>query len=261
MNILSRTNIVHEIRALIENSRPEDWEFTIKELLEIGRRMGSEEGDLLIDNYPSLLQLYNIASQHYEFYILSAEEEEVKKLLRIAAGNIFNFTNFAGLFGKQAYDRVEDMFSYIDFSSCHRFVLVGCGALPVTIFQVHDHTKTPKLIALDIRTEAIETLKMITKKFNLNRIQPVQSAGQDFDFTDADVIYIANLVSPKKQVLEQIAATAPEHVQIIVRDPYSIGRLWTENATRTLNSRFEIMGRGKPGPAYFSRDVFLKLSF
>jgi len=260
MKSLSRKKIVCEIQELIESSKSDDWKHVMEMLLEIGSRMGPEEGDHLIDNYPNLLEYHNIAAKHYETYILKAEDEEVNKLLQTINGNVFNFTNFAGLFGKQAYDRVNDMFNYIDFSSCQRFVLVGCGALPVTIFQVHDNTTTPDIIGLDIRTEAIETLEMIVEKFDLKRVQPIQCSGQEFDYNDVDVVYIANLVTPKEQVLERIATTASKNVQIIMRDPYSIGRLWTEHGTEKLDSKFEIIAYGKPGPAYFSRDVFLRIA-
>src|SRR5262249_17215701 len=59
--------------------------------------------------------------------------------------------------------------------------------------------------------------------------------GAQYDYSDADVIFVANLVRPKQAVLTRILHTAPDHVRIILRDLYSLGLLWAEEGAAALD--------------------------
>ena len=252
--------LVSRIENLFEASGPEDSRGVVDALVEIGKEMGPMDGTRFISHHPHLLGFRGVAGAHYENLILKSEQAEAETLLAAEAGDGFDFTGLAGVFGKRTYDRVRDMFDHVDFSACRRFVLVGCGALPATMFHVHDMTDVPEILGLDTRAQAIEALKRITRKFGLTRIRPVLGSGEEFDFQGSGVVYVANMVSPKKRVLERIVATAPENVQIVLRDPYSLGRLLTERGTERLDPRLEVVCEGKPEPAYLSRNVFLRRS-
>lgn len=259
-----RNDHEHELVSRIENlfdpGEARDARGVVDALVEIGKEMGPTDGARFISHHPHLLGFRGAAGAHYENLILQAEQAEAETLLAAEAGDSFDFTDLTGVFGKRIYDRVSDMFDHVDFSGCRRFVLVGCGALPATMFHVHDMTDVPEILGLDTRAQAIEALKRITRRFGLTRIRPVLGNGGEFDFQGSGVVYVANMVSPKRQVLERIVATAPENVQIILRDPYSLGRLLTELGTERLDPRLEVVGEGTPEPAYLSRDVFLRRS-
>lgn len=53
------------------------------------------------------------------------------------------------------------------------------------------------------------------------------------------------MVTSKSAILSRIADTAPENVQVIVNEPYSLGVLWEEPVEPNLDPRFEVFARGK----------------
>lgn len=231
----------------------------IEKLLSIGTTMTKAQGEKFMDdNHPELLEISHLARTHYNDYILESEDEQSKVLLSGIESEKFKYRKTANEFGSQAYSRVNDIFKNIDFSKCKKFTMVGCGTLPVTMFQVFEHTKVPEIVSIDVREEAVSTVKRIVEKYQMNRINPLLASGDAFDYSDSDVVYIANMVSPKKRVLERVIETARPTVQIVVRDPYSIGRLWTERGVDVFDERYEITEYGKLSPAYFSQDIFLR---
>jgi hypothetical protein len=258
MSQLEHSAAVQTMEDIFASARTNPSYPVIEKLLALGGTMTQEEGDRFIDDNPELFDLSSLAIQHYNEYILAAEDEQAEQLLSCAKPENFAFEKTANQFGQQAYNRVSDIFGQLDFSNCQRFVMVGCGVLPVTMFQVLDQTGVPEIIGLDVRPEAIQTLESIVEKYDMKRVKPLLMSGDDFDFSGTDIVYVANMVSPKKQVLDRVFETAAPTVQIVMRDPYSIGRLWTERGTDSLDERFEVLGHGKPAPAYFSRDVFVK---
>ncbi|MEM1075919.1 MAG: methyltransferase domain-containing protein [Pseudomonadota bacterium] len=220
--------------------------------------MTPSEGDQFVDDTPELHEISKLAANQYNDYILRSENEEVASLLTAEHRRESGLGNAVNEFGKQAYSRVDGLFDRFDFEDCRRFVLVGCGSLPVTMFQVLDNTNVPEIVGLDIRPDAVQSANAIFEKDGLNRAKAVQSDGHSFDYAGADIVYVANMVSPKLRVLERILETASETVQIVLRDPYSFGRLWTERGEDALDERFEVLDYGPPSPAYFSRDVYIR---
>ena len=157
----------------------------------------------------------------------------------------------------RTYNRVREMFDRVDFSGCRQFVMVGCGRLPVTMFHVHDRTESTDIVGLDVVPEAVDTAREIAARFGYARVGTELCEGQAYDYRDAQIVFITNMISSKAAVLSRIAETAPPEVRIIVREPYSLRRLWSESGERSLDPRLEITGRGSNN-ATLSRDVYLK---
>ena len=65
------------------------------------------------------------------------------------------------------------------------------------------------------------------------------------------------MISAKAAVLTRIAESAPADVLVVVREPYSLRRLWSESGERSLDPRLEIVGKGSTNRT-LSRDVYLK---
>lgn len=257
---VGRKMSVQEINNILNSEKTDSSRLIIERLLSLGATMTSEQGEKLIDDHPELVAISSIATKHYNNYILQSEDGQSKDLLSDVQVKCFEFGRTANQFGNQAYTRVNDIFKYVDFSSCKNFTMVGCGALPVTMFQVFENTEVPEIISMDIREEAIQTVRHIVEKYQMSRIKPLLESGDIYDYSNSDVIYVANMVSPKKEVLDRIIKTAKPTAQIVVRDPYSIGRLWTERGVDKLDNRYEIIEYGEPSSAYFSQDIFLRLN-
>ena len=135
--------------------------------------------------------------------------------------------------------------------------MVGCGPSPVTIFQVHDRTEIPDILALDVAPYAIERVRALIEHFGLSRMRAEVCDGREFDYGSAEIVLVANMVSPKAAVVSRIADTVPLAAQIAVRDPCGLGVLWADSASQTLDPRLEVIGKGHPGLS-LSRDVYIK---
>jgi hypothetical protein len=236
-----------------------DCERNMPALLALGREIGAEAGDALIDRHPRLSDLAPAASRQYFEYIWKHERAESAALLAQEQLPDFRYSGLAGKFGRHNYDRVRDMFVVVDFNAARCFTMVGCGPVPMTLYHVHDKTSVADLVALDTDSEAIDTVASTARHFDLSRITAHASAGEAFDYSGTEVIYVANLVRPKQLVLRRIADTAPRGAVIVLRDPYSLGRLLTERGTDDLDARLTITGRSDPEFGHFSRHVFLRL--
>ena len=259
MNSDLRDATIARIGALFGSDMQIDSDRAMAQLLELGRNIGPAFGDELIDDNPGLLALAPTAARHYYNNITRHEFAEAEALLLRRGNGQFRYADVAQTFGKHNYDRVRDMFDVVDFQSCRQFVLIGCGPLPMTLYHVHDRTKVPELIAVDLNAASIDLVKRTAQAFSLARVATRETAGEAYDFSGADVIYVANLVRPKKEVLRRIADTAPRHAVIVLRDPYSLGRLLTERGADYVGDRYTVVRVTEPETAHFSRHVFLRL--
>ena len=102
----------------------------------------------------------------------------------------------------------------------------------------------------------MRSVETLAAWLNSDRLRALQFDGTQYDYSDADVIFVANMVTPKQVVLARILDTAPHHVRIILRDPYSLGLLWAQEGGAVLDPRLSIIARGA-GSRFLSRDLFL----
>lgn len=216
-------------------------------------------GDQLIDENQALLRYSPVATACYRSYVLSAEDAEVQRLLGASGDQGAGASGLFSNFGKTTYDRVADMFERLSFCNCERLVVVGCGAFPATNLQIVERTNVQQVVGLDVRPQAIRRARQIQDTFGIDRLSFEACDGQSYNFSDASIVYITNMVEPKSAVLQRIAETAPEDVRIIVRDPYSLGRLFTQRGTDNLNDQLIVAGFGPPEEAFLSRNVYLQL--
>jgi hypothetical protein len=195
----------------------------------------------------------------YQRYIVEMENLEIEKLLSREDSPVGSFPEVAGRAAMMAYERVSDIFKHTNFEGCSKFVLIGCGQLPITALHVMDQTNVENIVCLDVSAAAIEAVNKLQQKFGWSRLKAMACNGLEYDFSDADIVYIANMVSPKHPVLSHVTETAPKHTQIIVREPYSLGQLWAEKAEQHFGPNIQVTARGR-GSRYLSRDVFIQLS-
>lgn len=244
---------------LVENAllaaRRGDARGSIQALVELSETIDENEGAALAAAHGTKSEAFTLA---YREWILALEADEVNRTLSDAEKDAaVSYRDVACADGAAAYDRVADLFDYVDFQPGSHFVLVGAGELPMTALHVHDKSQVGRIECLDTRREAVEKVDAFGKWMNYDRLVGTLSDGSAHDYSQADVVFIANMVSPKAQVLSRVLDTAKPRTQIILRDPYSLGLLWAEEGASTLDERVEIAAVGA-GSRFLSRDLYLR---
>jgi hypothetical protein len=230
----------------------------IAEISRLAKAAGEDACGTLLAEHPELFDHKPALTRANFERVCQSDRLAVEKLLEIRPSGPAVIGDLLGSRERLAYDRVSDMFENVDFSRCSRLVMVGCGALPSTIFHVYDKTEVREIVGLDIRPVAIEAVSALVERFGSSRVKAELCDGRAFDYAGATVVFVANMVSPKAAVLARIADTAPTDVQIVLREPFSLGRLWADSGEQGLDPRLEVVGRARPsGYVALSRDVFL----
>ncbi len=237
------------------------WSEAVDQLLVAARAVTPEQWARLEAECPGTHGLGLRLRPHYGRYLRLRELAEVPALLdrpadlaaRLAISGSHDFT-------RSAYARVVGMFEQVDFTNCRRFVMVGCGPLPVTILHVVHRTSVAEAIGLDVDEQALELAGRLIGRLGMGRVRIIGRNGLAYDFRDADVIYVANMVVSKKAVLERVAQTARVGTQVVVRDPVAVGHLLAESSEDIPDPRFAVVAQGMADPVFLSKDRYLRLS-
>ena len=246
-----------ELVGLLESSNDRQPAEVIRGIRELAVAMGLDVGEALLDTYPELFAYGPTLTQTYRRHVHAQDEAEVSRLLKQDLHGQVAFRDAASQQAVRHYDRLSEVFTWIDFRDQCRLVMVGCGTKPFSIFHFHDKTSIPEIVGLDVDPEAIEATTSLAAKLGYERVRAEQCDGREYDFAGAQSVYVASMVSLKTAVVSRIADTAPEDVQIILWEPYSLGRLWAERAESDLDPRLEVVGRGSAS-AHLSRDVLVR---
>ena len=245
--------VPHEVVAALSRGRGGDAAGAIAAMADLATRMSESDAAILVRT------LGDTAAEFARFYvdlILGHEAAEAQAVLACAPRPGLCYRDVASHEGAASYDRVADMFTHVDFSNCRHFVLVGAGELPVTALHVHDRTEVAHIDCLDTRPEAVRSVEALATWLASDRLRGLGFDGAQYDYSSADVIFVANMVRPKQAVLARILDTAPDHVRIILRDPYSLGLLWAEEGGAALDPCLSIVTRGADS-RFLSRNLFL----
>ena len=194
----------------------------------------------------------------YGRYACSKELVEANALLARRTGIAGLADGEGGDFAGRSYARVRDLFEHIDFSACRALVMVGCGPLPVTLLHIAERTHVPWLIGLDLDPEAVTSARDVCRGLGLDRVEIRESEGCAFDYCNADVVYIANLVRPKRPVLCRVAETIRPGARVVVREPSAAGELLSERGADPSDPRWRVVGRGPEDPRFLSYHLFLE---
>lgn len=253
MHQLFQPNIIESIKSIILQNISAHQK--IEKIVGIANSISPE----LIESVIDLLNIETIACnqlrQIYNEYILDMEASEMNSILQ--SDEIFDsFIKIAGASGKDAYDRVSEIFNSLKLNENMNVVMVGCGQLPVTAIHFAEKCSAIKITCLDVISHSIGLAKKLTSKLNLKNIDFVLTSGDVYDYKECDIIYVANMVTPKIDVIKQIARTAIKRPQVIVREPYSLGIAWADQCEPNIPSDMQVIAYG-PGSRYLSRDVHL----
>lgn len=253
------SNLKKSLERLVASLPDREPADVIVEISKLAAMAGNDACEALLADHPELFEARAILTDANFRRIRQQDVVAVEKLLRLRPERPFVIRDLLNASGKDTYDRVSDMFAHVDFRQCRRLVMVGCGPNPSTIFHVYDKTRIPEIIALDMLPFAIEATGALVEQLKLSRVKTELCEGSAFDFARADIVFVANMVSPKAAVLARIADTAPADVQIVLREPHSLGRLWAESGEQELDPRLEVIAEARPSDRVaLSRNLFVR---
>lgn len=259
MSQLETNHWKEDLERLLNSSLDRNPGDLITDLCDLASAMGYDDAEALLDAHPSFFDHAPALTRRNYQRVLTKDTAEAQHILQQDIVKPTPFRDVASKAVAVTYDRVGDMFDQIEFSDCHRLVMVGCGSVPTTIFHIHDKTTIPEIVGLDIVPEAIEMSRTLTEWLGYSRVRTELHNGLSYDYSQAQIVFVANMVSPKASVVSRIADTAPDNVQIIVREPMSLGRLWAEGVDKNLDPRLEVTRKGRAGGfGAVSRDLYLK---
>jgi len=194
----------------------------------------------------------------YAGYVQRQEAREARDLLDRGADGGCLERGEGGDFAGRSYARVADLFERVDFRACREFVMVGCGPLQVTLLNVAARTRVPRLIGLDMDESSVRCAREVCERLRPSRIDIQLKHGHNYDYTGADVVYLANLVRSKVSVLAHVAEQVRPETQVIVREPFGAGALFAERGVSRQDPRLKPLADGPGDPRFLSRHVFLE---
>jgi hypothetical protein len=246
-----------ELSQILKFCQERDPTELIDQLCRLAQAMGDEAAEALLSAHPDLFDYKPALTQAFYRRVVRKEIAEARRLLEGPLNAATPFVDVASKPVLRAYHRVGGMFEVLDFSACRLAVMVGCGYVPETMFHLHDRTNVPDIVGLDIDNEAVETARKLASRFGYSRVRAELSDGGVYEYAGAQVICITNMVSPKHAILSRIVETAPEEVRIVVRDPFSLRRLWSESSENPLHPELEVFAKGERNST-LARDVYLR---
>jgi hypothetical protein len=150
-----------------------------------------------------------------------------------------------------SYARMEDAVKLVDFSTCRRLVVMGCGRAPCSLFYLHDWTEVECLVGIDRDRQSLELAQQLVDGFGLRRVRIVEADACELDYGEFDVIYWGPFAMPRRNVMEQVVATARSDSVVILRDPFFTGTLLFEPMAGSLNPRLTICADSAAFPGRF----------
>lgn len=238
---------------ILESSHGRDATELMTELRKLAAVMGRSAGDALLDANTRFFDYRPALTQARHEMVVNNELGQIRCLRQSST----SFAKMVNAYLSGIYDRTGDLLDQLDLRNCRCVVVVGCGWIPATLFYFHDRTGIPELIGLDVTADAVATSNELARRLGYTRARTEVQDGGSYDYGRTQIVYIVNMVSSKSAVLSRIADTAPDDVQVIVGEPYSLGRLWSEAVEPTLDPRFEVASRG-PERATLSRALLLR---
>lgn len=123
----------------------------------------------------------------------------------------------------------------VDFSN-KKFLMVGSGPFPETLFFICNHYKVSETFGLDSNQEAIKNAEKVLQIMSPNnKIKLINSTAQNFDFSCTDIVFMANGLRNKEDTLDQVYTTSPDNINVILRNPINLAGLLYEDVNDYLS--------------------------
>lgn len=117
----------------------------------------------------------------------------------------------------------------LDFNG-KKFLMVGCGPFPETLCFVSNHYKVSEIYGMDSNLEAIKNAEKILQIISLhNNMKLIHLEAQNFDFSRIDIVFMANGLRNKSDILDQVYKTSHNNIEVITRNPINLAGLLYED--------------------------------
>ena len=162
-------------------------------------------------------------------------------------------------YNKNFYNDISNEFKGLDkYMKCaKKFIMVGCGSFPITLFSVCEKYNKLNVTGIDSSPEAIINAKELKNKLSYKNLFFEIIDGINYNYKDMDTIFIANLVIPKTKVLKRVAMTCHSGTKILLRIPIMYGSLLSEDINYTSMNSFKLVDTIEPSQN--TDDVLYKL--
>lgn len=239
---------------LAESNAP--WRQAMTEFVDFAAQVTPNDWEQFVAETPQIMDWQPRLAPIYSTYIRAQEVSEAESLLSGSeAGAALKLQDG---FARHAYDRVRDLFDFVDFGRCRRLVMVGCGSLPVTLLHIRDRTDVPEMIGLDTDSRAVDLVNRQVELFGMSGIRAQCSDGRHYSYEEADVVYVANLVAPKAAVLKRVADTLADGACVVLRDPFCAGELLAEKGRSSADPRLRATGEAGKDGHFLSKHVYFE---
>jgi len=190
-----------------------------------------------------------------QYYLRSIESLQS---ISIMTKWIHNFDNFASLIDKEivklSFDIKANELKHIDFSGAKTLVAVWCWAMPETLLYIYENTNIENIIWVDYNHEAIFMAWEMVSWLNIDKITFHRGDGMYYDYSNADIVYIPAFTYPKDKILDRIAETWKDNVQIIVAVPKWLWNIIFEDIWQ-INQRLKISNREDLSTSFLAQEI------
>ena len=156
-----------ELVGLLGSSKDLPPSDVIAEIRDLAAAMGLDVSEALLDTYPELYNYGPALTKAHRRQVFAQNKAEVDQILEQDLDGPVSFRDVAHRRTVELYDRLAEVFAWVDIRDCRRLVMVGCGLKPFTIFHFHDKTSIPEIVGLDVEPEAIEATTSLATKTRL----------------------------------------------------------------------------------------------
>lgn len=195
-----------------------------------------------------------------DFWIRIMEHEKASAIINSDTNEKF-FSGNAD--GKKSSKFIQENFNYIQnevgfLKGLKNIMMVGCGSCPETLIFLKRRFPKIKLTAIDNSKEAAFISNKLLKYLGYIDVDVLFVDGTRYDYKKHDGIIVANFVTPKKAVLDQIAETANNNTRILVREPEILGKMFFDSALEGLHKRLFVEKRARLSRYFMMRSLLLK---
>lgn len=176
-------------------------------------------------------------------------------------------SNFIDLIDKDyiqtRYQKKVNELKSIDFTGATNMVCVWCWPMPETILFIYENTEIDNIIWIDNSSEAIYIAWEMIRSLSLENINLVHINWEEYDYSDADIVYIPWFVYPKNPILDRIVETWKDNVQILVDSSLYLQKMLFDDVWEDCNQRLKITNVNKSDSQYYKQNMikFEKYNF
>jgi hypothetical protein len=183
--------------------------------------------------------------------IISDLEKEISKEMITSELSLENFP-----FYQNAYKRVADL---DDNLKSKNLLMIGMGPLPATLFYAIENGLAENCVGIDSDIEAVELANKLAKKLNIKNISFKHIDGREFNYSEFDSVFIANLVKGKAEILKKLENELPSNALVVLREPWGLGESLAEVGRSSLGGSWEIEKEGAKCSNFYSQNIFINL--